>query len=569
MNLNKALLIAVAVLAPLHALASLQAPWIEGNCPAGVFETDPDKIAATFASETAEPMLLTPRAGESMTPEISRIEEGAVGNFVGAFINDGMETWWGYDASRHLFVQVEGTVVPNHGVVGGAAIPDRKRLGPNQVLRKAGKWTYYVTVVRATQEQALEFACMANELLSWVPLHGEDPESEAGKDAEAEAGKIVLLPAPGSSWEVTIIGRQRQRCQTSEPTDTFAHSFGVATKKPRPRDESPKYCDCRCQAAAETASDRLSSWISKGLQEPLERVLGTWNSASVASLAIDQADNLYLLIDPGSRRTRRIDILQVAPSGVVTRRSARVRDEFYPWSLALDRQGNALVLAGKEFDTVLYQVEAGSAENVWAKEKAVKGGLKRQFGGYIAFAADDTLYAAINGDILKIAPNGDSVRLAANLPGICGFALAPNDDVFVADHTTDVVLKVAQDGGVSTFAGKATKPRPNDYYTQANGIALDRQGNLYVADPNSHVLRRITPSGHVSTLAGEAGVAGKADGRGWLARFEGPSSQIVVDSTGTVYVIDAANRLRKTSSQGRVSTIDAQPWLDQFDIDRQ
>jgi hypothetical protein len=60
MNLNKALLIAVAVLAPLDALASLQAPWIEENCPTGVFETDPDRIAATFASETAEPMLMTP-----------------------------------------------------------------------------------------------------------------------------------------------------------------------------------------------------------------------------------------------------------------------------------------------------------------------------------------------------------------------------------------------------------------------------------------------------------------------------------------------------------------------------
>lgn len=563
MNLNKVLFIAVAMLAPLHALASLQAPWIEENCPAGVFETDPDKIAATFASETAEPMLLTPQAGESMTPEISRIEEGAVGNFIGAFINDGMETWWGYDASRHLFVQIAGTVVPNHGIQGSAAIPDPKRLGPNQVLRKVGKWTYYVTVVRATQEQALEFACMANELESWVSLHGEDATSEA-----SEAGKIVLSPAPGLSFEVSIIGRQRRSCQTSEPTDTLAHSFGVATKKPRPRDESHKYCDCQCQAAAEAANDRLSSWISKGLQEPLERVLGTWRSASVASLAIDQADNLYLLIDPGSRRSRRIDILQVAPSGVVTRRSARVRDDFYPWSLALDRQGNALVLAGKDRDTVLYQVEAGSTADVWAKEKAVNGGLKPQFGGYIAFAADDTLYVAIGGDILKITPNGDSVRLGANLPGICGFAVAANDDVFVADHTTNTVLRVTQDGGVSTFAGKPRKPRTDDQYNQASGIALDHQGNLYVADPNYHVLQRITSNGQVSTLAGETGVAGKADGRGWFARFEGPSSQIVVDSTGTVYVIDAANRLRKTSPQGRVSTINAQPWIDQFDIDR-
>ncbi len=223
---------------------------------------------------------------------------------------------------------------------------------------------------------------------------------------------------------------------------------------------------------------------------------------------------------------------------------------------------------GKDRDTVLYQVEPGSTVDVWAKEKAVNGGLKRQFGGHIVFAADDTLYAAIQGDILKIAPNGDSVRLGANLPGICSFALAANGDVFVADHTTNLVLKVTQDGGVSTFAGKARELRPHNNYYKVNGIALDRQGNLYVADPNSHVLLGITPGGHVSTLAGEAGVAGEVDGQGRSARFEGPSSQIVVDSRGSVYVMDAANRLRKTSSRGRVSTIDVQPWLDQFGIDR-
>ena len=68
-----------------------------------------------------------------------------------------------------MFVHIAGLVVPNHGILGSSAIPDPKRLGPNQVLRKDGKWTYTVTVVRATQEQALEFACMANELVSWVP----------------------------------------------------------------------------------------------------------------------------------------------------------------------------------------------------------------------------------------------------------------------------------------------------------------------------------------------------------------------------------------------------------------
>jgi hypothetical protein len=198
----------------------------------------------------------------------------------------------------------------------------------------------------------------------------------------------------------------------------------------------------------------------------------------------------------------------------------------------------------------------------------VKGGLQPQFGGHIAFAADDTLYTVLEGDILKVASNGDSVRLGAKLPGgVRDFTLAANDDVFVVDHTTNAVLKVAQDGRVSTFASTAELFRSSNYQ-RGDGIVLDRGGNLYVADSNYHVVRRITPGGRVSTLAGLSGVAGKTDGRGGAAQFEGPSSQIVVDSRGTVYVVDVGNRLRKISPRGRVSTIDAQRWLDQFGIDR-
>src|SRR5579862_4818492 len=102
MDLPKSLLFALAA-------AILGAPSAaQEQCPPGVFETDPDKIAAAFASVNGEPALFKTEH-ENPTPEISRIREGAVGYYAGAFINDGLQSWWGYDATRHLFLQVEGT----------------------------------------------------------------------------------------------------------------------------------------------------------------------------------------------------------------------------------------------------------------------------------------------------------------------------------------------------------------------------------------------------------------------------------------------------------------------------
>ena len=69
-----------------------------------------------------------------------------------------------------------------------------------------------------------------------------------------------------------------------------------------------------------------------------------------------------------------------------------------------------------------------------------------------------------------------------NLPGICGFALAANDDVFVADHTTNVVLKATHNGVRVEFAGTArealtltaTTLRPMELRWTAKAISMSR-----------------------------------------------------------------------------------------------
>lgn len=113
---------------------------------------------------------------------------------------------------------------------------------------------------------------------------------------------------------------------------------------------------------------------------------------------------------------------------------------------------------------------------------------------------------------------------------------------------------------VSTLAGTGTAGFANGAGSAAqfngpNSVAVDAQGTVYVTDTRNHRIREITADGVVSTLAGTGtGTAGRADGPGSTAQFNGPTG-IAVDARGTVYVADTYNNcIRAISPAGVVST---------------
>ena len=124
------------------------------------------------------------------------------------------------------------------------------------------------------------------------------------------------------------------------------------------------------------------------------------------------------------------------------------------------------------------------------------------------------------------------------------------------------ILKVTPAGSVSIFAGQTTAGYGDGtgtsiLFNAIGGIAVDSAGTLYVTESAGNRVRTINSSGVASTLAGStaasAGTSGNTDGVGTLARFTTPT-HITVDSTGTVYVVDATHRIRKITSDGTVST---------------
>ena len=92
-------------------------------------------------------------------------------------------------------------------------------------------------------------------------------------------------------------------------------------------------------------------------------------------------------------------------------------------------------------------------------------------------------------------------------------------------------------------------------FNQPGGVAVDTSGNVYVADAANHTIRKITSAGVVTTVAGLAGRPGSADGMGSAAQFNLPVG-VAVDTSDNVYVADAGNHaIRKITSAGVVTTL--------------
>jgi tetratricopeptide (TPR) repeat protein/sugar lactone lactonase YvrE len=152
-------------------------------------------------------------------------------------------------------------------------------------------------------------------------------------------------------------------------------------------------------------------------------------------------------------------------------------------------------------------------------------------------------------------------------------AVDGSGNVYVADTANSTIRKITPDGVVTTFAGQVGHPGPGDgtgngnsvtngdgtgstsQFFEPQGVATDAKGNIYVADTRNDTIRKITPDGVVTTVAGVTGFNSYRDGPASAAGFFYPST-LAVDSTGTIYVCDAASMIiRRITPDGVVSTL--------------
>jgi hypothetical protein len=531
-------------------------------CADGPFETDPVAIDRSFGSEP--PDVHDSSAADSFDqPEIQRIRDGAVGHYAGAYINDGLQSWTAYDAARHLFVSVAGHT-PQYR---WASEPDPKELGPNQQIRHQGQWTFEVTTVAATREQARQFACLANVSLTPDPDYVEPPQPEPA------------WSGPDAMMEVTIKG-DRHPCPEPWRSDTFADAFAVVKDGKAPRESRRVLC-----GTPERRTSRLSQWVSEGLEESLGRQKGTWRDPYVRRVAVDQDDNLYLLIASGSRASYSVDIRRISPSGAAKDLSARVAQQFSGEYFTVDPEHHVLVPGSEGGKPVIYDMAATVTPDSAAATRPglnLDGVLPRDFLETVATDSRGNIYVTNSSGIFRITSAGVALLLVdikAHTPvaksgktpswrGPYEIVVTGGGDLLASDPTYNVIYKVTPDGDLTTFAGTSGRAGSADgvatraLFNSPHGIVLDRNDVLYVADTDNQTIRRITPDGRVSTLAGKAGKEGVADGLGSHARFESPTG-IAVDSAGTLYVTSGVDtRIRKISFAGVVTTVDVRPYID-------
>jgi gliding motility-associated-like protein len=184
----------------------------------------------------------------------------------------------------------------------------------------------------------------------------------------------------------------------------------------------------------------------------------------------------------------------------------------------------------------------------------------------LKMAADGTLFVAehLTFTIRKIAPDGQVSVLAGQpyLPGAAdgiggaarfwrpyGLAIDQNGQILVADEWNHRIRRVnPQTGAVTTIAGTGQIGNTNGLAMESTfnypwDMTTDSVGNIYVADGYNYVIRKITPNGQITNWCGSPSMSGGVDGFGQAARFSGATGITYCQSQNVFYVSDAYNHL--------------------------
>jgi uncharacterized protein (TIGR03437 family) len=91
---------------------------------------------------------------------------------------------------------------------------------------------------------------------------------------------------------------------------------------------------------------------------------------------------------------------------------------------------------------------------------------------------------------------------------------------------------------------------------QPEGLAIDSTGNLYIADAANHRVRMVTPAGIITTIAGNGHPGfGGDNGPAAAAQLNQPYD-VALDSSGNLYIADFGNqRVRRIDTSGNITTV--------------
>src|ERR1017187_3599802 len=157
--------------------------------------------------------------------------------------------------------------------------------------------------------------------------------------------------------------------------------------------------------------------------------------------------------------------------------------------------------------------------------------------------------------------NGPAVQAQFKLPtGVC---VAPSGAVYVNDEGNLRVREISTSGIITTVPGNGSSVSSGDGGPAiAAGVTIPircaggSSGNLYLADQGAYRIRKVDGNGIITTYAG-TGVQGFSGDTGPAAAAElNNPTWVMVDSAGNVYISDQFNqRVRMINASGTITTI--------------
>lgn len=156
--------------------------------------------------------------------------------------------------------------------------------------------------------------------------------------------------------------------------------------------------------------------------------------------------------------------------------------------------------------------------------------------------------------------NGDNQpATAAYLTAPQGIAVDTSGNIFVADGSR--IRKFTVGGMITTVAGTGISGQPVDGLATATplgtiaGLYLDSSNNLYAADSSNNVVLKIKPDGTLNRIAGNFdGYGASGDGVATSVSVLRPRG-VTWHSSGSIFITDEAHLVRKLSSDGRLTAV--------------
>lgn len=252
-----------------------------------------------------------------------------------------------------------------------------------------------------------------------------------------------------------------------------------------------------------TGSSARPTLVIGGRRVPLRRSEGAWT----ALVTLSRPGRVTLSVRLGARTLR---------LGAVTV-GFRVTE---PFRIEAEPGGTLLVADGRANAILRLDPRTGVATRVASLPRPIS----------VARGGDGALYAIADEKLWRL--DAGAPRVVADLAGHGPLDVAPMDDgsAIVATYG-ERLLRVAADGGVSTYATGLARP---------HGIAIAPEGALYAADTYSGTLKLVERDGSVRIVA-----------RGFAT-----PSDVLVERGGSVLVVEHdGGQLARVDAAGRKTTV--------------